>query len=307
MTYSILLRDNGTGDIGVAVQSHFFAVGRFVPWAAAGVGVIATQSIVEPRYGRDGLRLLRDGAHPGEALDVLRENDPDHEMRQVAIMDTQGAIAAFTGANCIPAAGHVTDTGISVQANLVESDGVWPAMVQAAQGEGTLARRLLAALTAAESAGGDIRGQQSAALLVVKSSDTGRLTEDCVVDLRVDDSTDPLGELERLLRHHEAFGGLLEMLMTEGLLSGELTADQATIANTLDVLGRAQVVLGDDNVEPTVWRGLLLARCGEKDVARRAFRDASAAEPRTPELVRRLAAAGMWSGTDDALDALLTP
>lgn len=307
MTYSILLRDPENGDLGVAVQSHFFAVGRFVPWAAAGIGVAVTQSVVEPAYGRDGLQLLDEGVPPEEALDALRDRDLGHETRQVAIMDAAGRVAAFTGARCIPCAGHVAEQGVSVQANLVESEQVWLAMSEAARQPGSLARRLLLALRAAESAGGDIRGRQSAALLVVRGTASGRMTDDLVVDLRVDDAPDPLAELERLLVHHEAFGGLLALLETEGLFAGPFTAAPAVVEAAVSTLTGAERALGRENVEPMVWRGLLHARAGDDEQARKAFAAASSVEPRTPELVRRLGAAGMWPDDPNALAALLGP
>ncbi|GAA1239554.1 hypothetical protein GCM10009676_25320 [Prauserella halophila] len=308
MTYSLLARDPSTGDIGVAVQSHFFAVGRLVPWATAGVGAVATQSIVEPSYGSQGLELMSRGSRPQEALTQLVEQDSEAERRQVALMAADGTAVVHTGSSCIPAAGHTIDHGLSTHANLVESETVWPAMADAFRtAEGNLAHRMLAALGAAERQGGDIRGRQSAAMIVVRGTPTGQLAQDRVIDVRVDDATDPLDELERLVDHAEAFGGLLRMLETEGLLSGEHTADAALVRQALAELDTAQRTVGENNLEPTVWKGLLLARGGYETDAQHAFQRAIRVKPRTAELVRRLGRAGMWPGDPDTLEALLTP
>lgn len=294
--------------MGVAVQSHFFAVGRLVPWAAAGVGVVATQSIVEPSYGPQGLELMGSGISPSDALDQLTSRDPGAERRQVAFMAVDGSTAVHTGAACIAAAGHVANHDLSVQANVVESDDVWLAVADAFQGsEGNLAHRMLAALQAGEEQGGDIRGRQAAAMIVVRGTPTGNVAQDRVIDLRVDDAADPLGDLERLISYAEAFSGLLRMLETEGLFSGEHTASIADVRHSLAELDKAQVALGDRNLEPTVWKGLLLARSGFEADAREAFQRAMQAEPRTAELVRRLGRAGMWAREASALEVLLTP
>src|SRR3712207_3471501 len=174
-TYSIVARDPATGDMGVAVQSHWFSVGSIVTWAEAGVGAVATQSFVDPSYGRNGLDLMRGGAGAEDALKTLLARDEGREVRQVAMLDARGRVAAHTGAKCIEAAGHQTGRDYSVQANLMSNPRVWPAMARAFEtSKGDLADRLLAALDAAERAGGDIRGKQSAALLVVKAQPSGK-------------------------------------------------------------------------------------------------------------------------------------
>jgi uncharacterized Ntn-hydrolase superfamily protein len=183
-TYSIVARDPATGELGVAVQSHWFSVGPIVPWAEAGVGAVATQSFVDPSYGPLGLDLMRAGKSATEALSGLVESDAHPEVRQVAMIDARGNVAAHTGANAIIAAGHQTGENYSVQANLMESSTVWPAMADAFEtASGDLAERLLAALEAAEAEGGDIRGRQSAALLVVSGEPTGRPWVDRTFDL----------------------------------------------------------------------------------------------------------------------------
>jgi uncharacterized Ntn-hydrolase superfamily protein len=203
LTYSIVARDPETGQLGAAVQSRAFACGSGVLWARAGVGVVASQAYAERSYGPLGLDLLEAGKTPELALAGLVATDPDHSVRQVAILAADGSAAAHTGADCIPDAGHQLGDGFSVQANIMRSTSVWPAMATAFESaSGPLARRLLAALDAAEDAGGDWRGKQAAGLLVVPAK--GKPWE-TVVDLRVDDHEDPLGELRRLLDLHDGY------------------------------------------------------------------------------------------------------
>lgn len=187
----------------MAVQSRAFRCGGVVPWAMPGVGAVATQSLAERSYGPLGLELLRAGKTPEQALAGLVAADPESEVRQVAILGADGAVAVHTGEACIPEAGHRTGEGYSVQANIMRNDGVWPAMAEAFEGaSGSLARRLLAALDAAEAAGGDWRGRQAAGLLVVPS---GGHPWETVHDLRVDDHPEPLQELRRLLDLDEGY------------------------------------------------------------------------------------------------------
>lgn len=307
MTYSLLARDGATGEIGVAVQSHFFGVGRLIPWAEAGVGVVATQSFVEASYGPDGLALMARGISPREALDGLVSRDDAAAVRQVALMDVTGEAAVHTGAACIGDAAHAIGDDVCAQSNLCASPAIPEAMVDAfRRSRGGLATRMMSALDAAESLGGDIRGRQSAAMLVARIVPTGRMADDRPVDLRVDDALDPLAELERLLRIGGAFAGLLRMLATEGLLSGDLASTPpGAVRDAVEELDEAQREIGDGNLEPTVWKGLLLARAGRGNEAREAFARAGPAEPRVAGLVRRLAAAGMWSEDLASLEELL--
>src|ERR1043165_2379930 len=187
-TFSIVARDPDTGELGVAVQSHWFSVGSIVPWAEAGVGAVATQSFVDPSYGKLGLDLMRAGKSAPDALKALLAGDEARDVRQVAMIDAQGRVVAHTGAKDIPAAGHIVGKDYSVQANLMLNDKVWPAMSRAFENtKGDLAERMLAALDAAQAAGGDIRGRQSAAIVVVTGKPTGRPWADRIFDLRVDD------------------------------------------------------------------------------------------------------------------------
>src|SRR5688500_6217877 len=188
-TYSIVARDPNTGELGVAVQSHWFSVGPIVAWAEAGVGAVATQSFVDPSYGKNGLDMMRAGKSAPDTLKELLAKDEGREVRQVAMIDAQGRVDAWTGKNDIQAAGHIVGTNFSVQANLMLNDKVWPAMSHAFQNtKGDLADRMLAALDAAQAAGGDIRGRQSAALIVVTGKPSGQAWKDRLFALRVSDS-----------------------------------------------------------------------------------------------------------------------
>lgn len=205
-TFSIVARDPETGDIGVAVQSHWFSVGSDVTWAEAGVGAVATQSFVNVSFGRLGLDLLKEGKSPEEAIKILTDADSGRDYRQVAIIDAKGRVAAYTGKLCIKDAGHITGDNFSVQANMMLNDKVWPSMAKAfKETKGPLAERLVAALKAAQSAGGDIRGQQSAAVLVVKGTSSGKIWEDKVMDLRVEDNPNAVKEIERILKTYRAY------------------------------------------------------------------------------------------------------
>ncbi|MGH9958689.1 MAG: DUF1028 domain-containing protein [Pyrinomonadaceae bacterium] len=205
-TYSIVARDPNTGELGVAVQSHWFSVGPIVAWAEAGVGAVATQSFVDPSYGKLGLDLMRAGKSAPDALRALLAGDTGRDVRQVAMIDAQGHVDAWTGKNDIQAAGHIVGKNYSVQANLMLNEKVWPAMSTAFENaKGDLADRMLAALDAAQAVGGDIRGKQSAALVVVTGKPTGQAWKDRTFDLRVDDSLEPLQELRRLVTLQRAY------------------------------------------------------------------------------------------------------
>ena len=206
MTYSIVARDPETGELGVAIQTGTFGVGRGCTWAEAGVGAVATQSYTERSYGHFGLELLKAGRSPADALAGLVASDPEERFRQVGMVDATGRATAHTGSGCVRDCGHLVGDGYSVQANMMANDRVWPAMAAAYEAAtGTLARRLLAALVAAEGAGGDFRGTQSAALLVVQAEPTGYTWKGQVSDLRVEDHQDPVGELGRLLDMEEDY------------------------------------------------------------------------------------------------------
>jgi uncharacterized Ntn-hydrolase superfamily protein len=284
VTYSIVARDPVSGELGVAVQSHWFSVGSVVSWAEAGVGAVATQSLVDPAYGPRGLELMRKGKSAPDALAALVAADRDEAVRQVAMVDRGGRTAVHTGRRCVREAGHRLGPQVSVQANMMLRGTVWDAMMRAYQSaEGPLAERLLTALEAAEAEGGDIRGSQSAALLVVSARASGRAWEDRLVDLRVDDSTDPIGELGRLLRLKRAYDrmergdDLLGAGDTDGALA-EYSAAHGAVRN---------------NPEPGFWHGATLAATGRLEEGRRLVDEAMRADPGWGELLRRLPAAGL--------------
>jgi uncharacterized Ntn-hydrolase superfamily protein len=205
-TYSVVARDPATGQLGVAVQSHYYGVGPICPWAEAGVGAVATQSLVKMDYGPLGLAAMRSGVSAPQALAELLAQDRDREVRQVAMVDAKGRVSAHTGANCIPAAGHLTGDGFSVEANMMVDNGVVPAMFAAyQQASGDLAAKLLATLEAAQQAGGDIRGQQSAAIIVVRGEAQEQPWHGQLYNLRVEDHPRPLEELARLIQLRRAY------------------------------------------------------------------------------------------------------
>ncbi len=288
MTYSIVARDPKTKAMGVAVQSHYFATGRVVTWAEAGVGVVATQSIVEVGYGPRGLEAMRAGTPAPLALERLLAADPMAAVRQVAMLDASGRIAVHTGPGCIAEAGHRTGEQVSAQANMMARSTVWGAMVAAyrASAAPDLAGRLLDALDAAEAEGGDIRGRQSAALLVVDGERSERPWEHRLVDLRVDDHPEPLAELRRLLERHRAtelMAGALEgLLLTDAIEAGSPRLTEALLA-----LDAAQRTLGE-NREPSFWAAVLLARAGRLDEARARLSEAAAIHPGWTALMARL-------------------
>jgi uncharacterized Ntn-hydrolase superfamily protein len=194
MTWSIIARDNATGQFAIAVATRFFAVGALVPYIAARIGAVATQALVNPYYGIDGLKLLREGRAPGDILETLIAADAGHDSRQVHIMDRSGRIAAHTGKDCVDWCGHIEGDGFSIAGNMLAGARVLDDTASAyiANQGLPLARRLISAMQAGEAAGGDKRGKQSAALLICSDEEWSDL------DLRVDDHADPLTELERL-------------------------------------------------------------------------------------------------------------
>ena len=283
-TYSIVARDAKTGELGVAVQSHWFSVGTSVAWAEAGIGAVATQSFIDPSYGPLGLALMRAGRSAPDALTGLLAADEGRDVRQVAMIDATGRVAAHTGARCIPAAGDHVGEGYSVQANLMEKDTVWPAMAKAYEASrGDLAERLLAALEGAESQGGDIRGRQSAAILVVKGVSSGRPWQDRLFDLRVEDHPSPVVELRRLVTLQRAYN-----LMNEGDLAVEKKDD----AGALKAYSSAEALV-PDNAEMAYWHAVALVNMGRVDEALPVFAKAFRLHPKWRDLTPRLPKAGL--------------
>jgi uncharacterized Ntn-hydrolase superfamily protein len=296
MTYSIVARDPETGALGVAVQSHYFSVGSSVTWAEAGVGAIATQSFVEPAYGPQGLALMRFGVDPVTALQALTSADAQQARRQVAFVDAAGLVAVHTGGLCIEAAGHATGDGVSVQANMMRGDAVWPAMLDAyATSDGDLAERLMASLDAAEAAGGDIRGRQSAAMLIVAATSNGQPWRERLIDLRVDDASDPLGELRRLVTLHRGYQHI------EAAEAREVAGD---LEGSLVEFERARSLLAG-NDEAAFWSAILMADAGRVDEAKTLLDDIATREPGWSELLRRLPAAGLMRNGEVTVTRLL--
>jgi uncharacterized Ntn-hydrolase superfamily protein len=295
-TYSIVARDAETGEMGVAVQSHYFSVGPVVPWAEAGVGAVATQSMVRVDYGPEGLALMREGYSAPEALRVLLAADPEREVRQVAMVDASGQVAAHTGSRCIAAAGHLTGDGFSVQANLMLDDSVCPAMREAFEAtEGPLAERLVASLVAAQEVGGDIRGQQSAALLVVAGEKQAQPWRGRVLELRVEDHPQPVEELQRLLRLHRAYN--LATRSNELTLAGDHAEARAALSGALELV--------TENDELKFWAALSRMLAGREEEGLQLFREVFARAPIWAELVPRLVAAGRCPDDPDLIERIL--
>jgi uncharacterized Ntn-hydrolase superfamily protein len=269
----------------VAVQSHYFGVGSLVSWAEAGVGAVATQSVAEPAYGPRGLELMRAGKSAPEVLHELLSADSEEKVRQVAMVDRAGRVAVHSGPGCIDHAGHAVGNQVSAQANIMKEGTVPRAMLRAYDSaRGDLADRLLAALDGAEAEGGDLRGRQSAALIVVAARARGRPSEDTLLDLRVDDHDDPLGELRRLLGLQRAYAraDAGDQLAAAGDLPGALREYAAAHA--------AQ----PDNPELAFWHGAALAANGSEQEATPILREVFAARPGFAELLERLPAAGLF-------------
>jgi uncharacterized Ntn-hydrolase superfamily protein len=297
-TYSIVAVDSVNGEIGAAVQSHWFNVGSIVTFAEPGVGAVATQSFVESGYGPRGLYLMRNGLSAPAALAALLHADPDSQVRQVAMIDAMGRVAAHTGSKDIPAAGQVTGRWFSAQANLMRNDRVWPAMATAFKTTGgDLAERLVAALEAAESAGGDIRGKQSAALVVV-SGDPNANPWERIYDLRVEDHPDPLGELRRLLTVARAYRAA-----TEGdnyLTSGQVDSALASYTRSASLLPDAAT-----NGELVYWQAVTMADVGRVEHAIPLFRRAFAQDQSWIELLRRLPSVGLLSADSATIERIV--
>jgi uncharacterized Ntn-hydrolase superfamily protein len=317
-TYSIVARDSISGQMGVAVQSHWFAVGQIVPWAEAGVGAVATQSFVDPSYGKLGLDLLRAGKSAPDALRALLNGDAACAVRQVGMIDTKGNVATFTGSRDIIAAGGIAGAQsaptqikcgepggtltvgrtFAVQANLMSNDKVWPAMAKSfAESTGDLADRMLAALDAAQSVGGDIRGKQSAALVVVNATGTGKPWQDRIFDVRVDDHAEPLAELRRLVAVHRAYNHMN---------AGDLAVEHGDNALALREYGAAERIAATTqgiprsrHAEMIYWHAVALVNMKRVDESLPLFNRAFEMQPSLRELTKRLPRSGLLP--DDSL------
>jgi len=282
-TYSIVAIDKTTGEMGAAVQSHWFSVGSSVIWAESGVGAICTQSFIEPSYGPLGLELMRAGKSAEEALAGLLRADKYEAVRQVAMLDNQGRAAAHTGKSCIPEAGHFVGKGYACQANLMLKNTVWKAMAKAFESTpGELVDRLMAALEAAEGEGGDIRGKQSAAILVVRGKSSGAWWKDRIYDLRVEDNPAPLVELKRLIRLNKAYN-----FMNKG--------DELLTENKVeDAMKSYSQAMGmyPDNAEMVFWPAVTLASAGKVEESLPLFKKVFEMDGNWAVLVPRLPSVG---------------
>lgn len=295
-TFSIVARDARTGEMAVAVQSHWFSVGTVVSWGEAGVGVVATQSFVNKSFGLHGLELLKQGKSPQEALDQLLSDDTGKEFRQVAILDTKGRVATHTGQTCVQSAGHLNGENFSVQANMMLNDKVVPAMEKAWKENEALplAERMVEVLKAAQKVGGDIRGKQSAALLVVSPTNTGKPWDDRLIDLRVDDAADPITELERLLNVSRAY---------EHMNKGDLYVEKNEMAKAMDEYNAAMKMF-PSNLEMQYWTAITLANGKEVAKASAMLQKIYKQDANWRELTKRLPKAGLLTVSESELKEL---
>jgi uncharacterized Ntn-hydrolase superfamily protein len=295
-TFSVVARDPESAHMGVAVQSHWFSVGSLVTWAEAGVGAVATQALIEVSYGPLGLTLMRAGKSAPQALAALLAADEGRDIRQVAMVDAQGQVAAHTGTRCIADAGHETGEGFSVQANMMANPDVWPAMARAYQEtEGDLAERMLTALEAGQAAGGDIRGQQSAAILIVKPASTGQPWVDTAMELRVEDHPEPIQELHRLVDLHRAY---------QHMNHGDELLGAGQTEKALEQY-RAAAEMAPEIEELPFWHAVTLADMGRVDEALPVFRRVFAKNADWARLLPRLPNAGLLRDDPEMMRRIL--
>jgi len=295
-TYSIVARDPKTGEMGVAVQSHWFSVGSIVSWGEAGVGVVATQSFVNPSFGQRGLEMLKQGMTAQEVVDLLIASDEGRDFRQLAIVDAKGNSAAYTGSKCIPEAGHIVGDNYCVQANLMLSNLVWSEMSKAFESsDGPLAERLIAALEAAQNVGGDIRGQQSAAILVVKAEATGKLWEDRYIDLRVEDHPEPVKEIKRLLKVFRAY---------EHMNNGDLAVEKNDMKLAMEHYSAAMKMF-PENLEMKYWTAVTLVNNNQLQEALPIFKEIFSIDDNWRKLTPRLTKVGMLNADEEILTKII--
>jgi len=296
-TFSIVARDSVTGEMAVAVQSHWFSVGTAVSWAEAGVGAVATQSFVNKSFGIRGLDLLRRGLTAQEALDALLKDDGGREVRQVAIVDTKGSVATHTGKGCIQYATQIQGKQFSVQSNMMLTDQVSKAMAAAFESSGNkpLGEKMLVALEAAQKVGGDIRGQQSAALIVVPGKTEGKPWDERTVDLRVDDSKEPVKELRRLYTVHLAY---------EHMNNGDLATEKNDMVKAMNEYNAAMQLM-PSNLEMQYWTAITLANNKQVDKALPILKRVFSADKHWKELTRRLPSVNLLIVSDADLKKIL--
>jgi uncharacterized Ntn-hydrolase superfamily protein len=296
-TFSIVARDEVTGEMAVGVQSHWFSVGTAVPWGEAGVGVVATQSFVNKSYGIKGLELMKAGKTATDALRELVAKDDGREVRQVAMLDVNGNVDAHTGKSCIDFASHIVGKNYSVQSNMMLNNKVCPAMVKAYEASAgkPLAERVLAALQAAQAVGGDIRGKQSAAILVVAGKNTGQPWNDKLIDLRVDDNISPLSELDRLLRLYRAY---------EHMDKGDLATEKNDMKLAMEEYGTA-MKLFPKNLEMQYWTAITLANNKKAKEAAAMLQKIYKQDTNWRELTKRLPKVNLLNVTEMELKELV--
>jgi uncharacterized Ntn-hydrolase superfamily protein len=296
-TFSIVAKDTLTGEMAVGVQSHWFSVGSIVSWAKSGVGVIATQSFVNPAFGPDGLKLMDEGKTAKEALNILIEEDKGRDFRQLAILDANGTVFTYTGRKCVASANHIIGENYSVQANMMLNDNVVPAMAKAFEENANLpiAERVVKVMQAAQIAGGDIRGKQSAVLLVVSDEPVEHEWMDKKIDLRVDDHSDPLPELERLLKVHRAY---------EHMNNGDLAIEHNDMDLALKEYGIAESMF-PDNLEMKYWKAVALANNGLLEDAMPVFKHVFKIDKNWIELTKRLPKSGLLNVSDEDLSKII--
>ncbi len=295
-TFSIVARDPETGEMGVAVQSHWFSVGTEVTWGEAGVGVIATQSFINVSFGPRGLEMLKSGMTAKQVVDSLIAADEGRDLRQLAVLDASGNVASYTGKNCVPAAGNIIGNNFSVQANLMLNNTVWPAMADAfKKANGPLAERMVAALEAGQKVGGDIRGRQSAALLVVRGKSTGKVWKDRLIDLRVDDSQEPIKELKRLLKLHRAY---------DHMNAGDLAVEKNDMPKALKEYSTAEEMF-PDNLEMKYWHAVTLANNGRFKESLPIFKEVFDKDKNWRILTPRLVPVGLLNVNEDQLKTII--
>ena len=296
-TYSIVARDAKTGEMGVGVQSHWFSVGSIVSWGEAGVGVVATQSFVNKSFGLKGLELLKNGKSPDDALEILLSADEGKDVRQVSILDSKGRVATHTGVKCIKHAGHYVGNEFSVQANMMLSDEVWPAMAKEFQNhhELPLAERIIKALETAELVGGDIRGKQSAAILIVSGEPAEHKWDDPLLDLRVEDHEEPLKELSRLVTCWRAY---------EHMNNADLAMEKEDMEKALKEYNAAQIIL-PDNLEMKYWTAVSLANTKNIEKAIELFHKVFDENRNWLTLTERIYENGLLTVTEDEFNKII--
>lgn len=295
-TYSIVALDEETGELGVAVQSHWFSVGFLVPWVKAGVGAVATQSFVKVDYGPDGLELMESGMSAKDALKSLTDQDEAEAVRQVAMIDINGNVAAHTGERCIVFANHVVGKNYSVQANMMENSTVPKAMAVAFENSsGDLADRMMAALEAAEKEGGDIRGKQSAAMVIMSGEPTGIEWKDTKMSLRIEDHPTPLKELKRLIRIHRAY---------QHANKGDYYMELNQIDNALTEYNKASKYY-PENPELPYWSAVALVNGGRINEALPIFKAVFKSNPNLKKMTPRLIKSGLLIDDEKVLKKIM--